>query len=285
MQPLFEHRLQIGRYSTRALELEGDGPPILLLHGWGDSADTWRPLLAELARFERRTLAVDLPGFGRASKLDQGPILPQLDVFAAALVEDWSGGEPVVVAGNSLGGAVALRLAERWDALPLAGVVPVAPAGLELPAWFDLVERDPIVRRLLQIPIPVPGALFRSLVGNAYRQLAFSRPGMAQRQVVEAFAAHHASRSGVAALLQNGRQLIPELAEAPFDLTAIECPVLLVWGTRDRMVPHSGVRVVLDALPDTRVELIEGCGHCPQLEATDRLLELLIGFPEPVLAA
>ena len=55
--------------------------------------------------------------------------------------------------------------------------------------------------------------------------------------------------------------------------------MLLVWGTQDRMVPHSGARVVLDALPETRVELIEGCGHCPQLEATEELLELLLAFP------
>ena len=285
MEPLFEHRLEVAGHRTRALELEGDGPGILLLHGWGDSADTWRPLLAELGRAERRALAVDLPGFGRASKLAPGPLLPQLDTFAAALAQDWAAGAPLVVAGNSLGGTVALRLAEHGDALPLAGIVPVAPAGLEMPAWFDLVERDPIIRRLLAIPVPVPAALVRTLVGSAYRQLAFSRPGVAQRQVVDAFAAHHAGRADVAALLDNGRRLIPELATAPFDLAAIECPVLLVWGTRDRMVPHSGARVILDALPGTKVELIEGCGHCPQLEATDRLLELLLGFPEPVLAA
>jgi pimeloyl-ACP methyl ester carboxylesterase len=285
VEPLFEHGMTVAGLRTRALELEGEGPGILLLHGWGDSADTWRPLLAELGLHERRALAVDLPGFGRAAKLARGPILPQLYVFAAALVEDWGAGEPVVVAGNSLGGAVALRLAEHAGELAVAGIVPVAPAGLEMPGWFDVVERDPIVRRLLQIPIPVPAALVRSLVGGAYRQLAFSRPGVAQRQVVDAFAGHHASRAGVAALLDNGRRLIPELAAAPFDLMAVDCPVLLVWGTRDRMVPHSGARVVLQALPRTRVELIEGCGHCPQLEATDRLLELLIGFPEPVLAA
>src|SRR3954451_892315 len=284
MEPLFEHRVEVAGHRTRALELEGDGPPILLLHGWGDSADTWRPLLAELAKYERRTLAIDLPGFGRATKLAQGPILPQLDAFVAALAQDWAAGEPLVLAGNSLGGAVALRLAEQGDHLPLAGVVPVAPAGLEMPGWFDLVERDPIVRRLLQLPVPVPGALVRSLVGNAYKQLAFSRPGAAQRQVVDAFASHHGSRARVAALLENGRQLIPELAEAPFDLVAIDCPVLLVWGTRDRMVPHTGSRALLAALPDTDVALIEGCGHCPQLEATDRLLELLLEFPAPASA-
>jgi pimeloyl-ACP methyl ester carboxylesterase len=278
MPEVLEHRLEVGGHRTRALELPGDGPGIVLLHGWGDSADTWRALLNGLAPYGRRALAVDLPGFGRASRLAQGPILPQLDAFAAALVDRWAGDEPLVLAGNSLGGAVALRAGERAD-LPLAGVVPVAPAGLELPGWFDLVERDPIVRRLLQIPVPVPAALVRTLVGSAYRQLAFASPTVAQREVVHAFAAHHDSRARVAALLDNGRRLIPELAHAPFDLAAVGCPVLLVWGTRDHMVPHTGARVVLDALPGTRVELIEGCGHSPQVEATGRLLELLLEFP------
>jgi pimeloyl-ACP methyl ester carboxylesterase len=279
MEPLIEHSMDLAGHRTRVLELEGVGPGIVLLHGWGDSADTWRPLLAELGLCGRRAIAVDLPGFGEATRLRKGAILPQLDEFVAALVREWGGGEPVILAGNSLGGCVALRLAERADDLALAGVVPVAPAGLEMPGWFDVVERDPIIRRLLDIPIPVPGALVRSLVGGAYKQLAFSNPQAAQRQVVDAFAAHHGSRRHAAALLESGRQLLPELATAPFDLAAVACPVLLVWGTRDRMVPHTGARVVLDALPATRVELIEGCGHCPQLEATGALLELLLEFP------
>jgi pimeloyl-ACP methyl ester carboxylesterase len=274
MEPLVEHSMQLAGHRTRVLELDGAGPGIVLLHGWGDSADTWRPLLAELAASGRRAIAVDLPGFGQATRLAPGAILPQLDDFAASLVLEWGAGEPVVVAGNSLGGAVALRLGERHD-LPLAGVVPVAPAGLEMPGWFDLVERDPIIRRLLDIPMPVPGALIRALVGTAYR----SNPQTAQRQVVDAFAGPHGSRANAAALLDSGRGLLPELAVAPFDLAAVACPVLLVWGARDRMVPHSGARVVLDALPETHVELIEGCGHCPQLEATEQLLELLLAFP------
>lgn len=247
MQPLIEHDMELAGHRTRVLELDGRGPGIVLLHGWGDSADTWRPLLAELAATGRRAIAVDLPGFGSASRLAPGAILPQLDDFAAALVLEWGGGEPVVVAGASLGGAVALRLAEQAD-LPLAGVVPVAPAGLETPGWFDVVERDPIIRRLLDIPIPVPGALVRAFSGPALREPKVSHPQL------------------------------PELAAAPFDLGAVACPVLLVWGTRDRMVPHTSARVVLDALPATRVELIEGCGGAPQLEATEELLELLLEF-------
>ena len=253
MQAIFEHRLELSAHTTRALELDGDGPGIVLLHGWGDSADTWRPLLAELAASGRRAIAVDLPGFGHATRLAEGALMPQLDVFAAELVETWADGRPVVVAGTSLGGCLALRLAERGE-LPLAGVVPVAPAGLDTPGWFDVIERDPIVRALLAAPIPVPLALVRERPAISY-----------PRAVIDAFA--------------TAAELLPELSVAPFDLVGIDCPVLLVWGARDRRIPDTEARIVLDRLPTTHVELIEGCGRSPQLEATDRLLELLLPFP------
>ena len=283
MQPLFEHRLEIAGFDTRALELEGEGPGLVLLHGWGDSADTWRPLLAALGARDRRAIAVDLPGFGTASPLEDGLMLPQLDAFGDALVREWAEGGDVVVVGNSLGGVTALRLAERAE-LPLAGVVPVAPAGLQMPRWFDVIERDPLTRRMLALPLPIAPAVLKTTVGEIYRQLVFARPRAAEAAVVTAFAGHHASRTRVAALLDSGRRLLPELQTSPFDFERVECPVLLVWGTRDRMVPHTGARILLEALPDTRVELLDGVGHCPQLEATDRLLELLLPFPAAVRA-
>ena len=55
-------------------------------------------------------------------------------------------------------------------------------------------------------------------------------------------------------------------------------PVLLVWGDRDRMVPPAGARHVLAALPDVEHVLLEGCGHCPQLEEPERLSTLLLAF-------
>ena len=121
MQPLFEHRLELAGYRTRALELEGDGPPLLLLHGYADSADTWRLVLDRLARAERRAVALDMPGFGACDRLDDAePILPQLDRFADAALEEFAAEGGAVVCGNSLGGCVAMRLAERSD---LGGVV------------------------------------------------------------------------------------------------------------------------------------------------------------------
>src|SRR5215213_4474051 len=125
MQPLIEHRLDLAGYTTRALELEGDTPAIVLLHGYADSADSWRRVLDLLARADRAALAVDLPGFGVADALQEGPVLPQLDAVAAAAVayaHEQTGAE-LILGGNSLGGALALRAAERDD-LPLAGIAP-----------------------------------------------------------------------------------------------------------------------------------------------------------------
>src|SRR5947209_13949124 len=108
IQPLFEHRLTLGDFETRVLELEGDGTPLLLFHGYADSADTWRHTLDRLARHGRRAIAVDLPGFGTADPLRPDPILPQLDEFAADALRYLAGRprQPVIAVGNSLGGCV-----------------------------------------------------------------------------------------------------------------------------------------------------------------------------------
>jgi pimeloyl-ACP methyl ester carboxylesterase len=280
VQPLFEHRLTLAGYETRGLELEGDGPPLLLLHGWADSADTWRLVLDRLARAGRRALALDLPGFGTADPLDRRePILPQLDRFVdAALAEVGAG---ALIAGNSLGGAAALRAAERAE---LGGVVPIAPAGLDMARWFALVERDPLVRKLLASPVPVPNAIVRRAVAEAYRRLAFRHPREIDPLVGETFTSHLSTKASAARILDTGRRLLPELRD-PFQLDRIECPVLLIWGADDVMVFRTGAERVLAAAPAARLEVIEDCGHCPQIERADLLTELLIGFPGTVARA
>ena len=275
MEPLFEHRLELAGYGTRALELEGDGPPLVLLHGYADSADTWRRALDLLARRGQRALALDMPGFGQAGRLrDDAPILEQLGRFAAAAVEHVGPG--AVMAGNSLGGVVALRAAQV-DELGLAGVVPVAPAGLDMPRWFSIIERDPIVRTLLAAPIPLPEIVVRALIGQAYRTLAFARPRALPGEVVTSFTSHHRDRETLARYLATGRRMLPELQDC-FDLGRIRCPVLLIWGDRDRLVTHRGSERLLAALPDTEYVLLRGCGHCPQVEEPERFVEVLLDF-------
>jgi pimeloyl-ACP methyl ester carboxylesterase len=277
MSVLFEHRLSIAGFETRALELDGEGPLLLLLHGWCDSADTWRPLFDRLRRQGRRAVALDLPGYGTATHLSEAePVLPQLDRFLrSALVRLGEEGE-VLLVGNSLGGCAALRAAESPD-LPIAGVLPIAPAGLDMAGWFLVVESERLVRLLLASPVPLPSRIVRSAVGQVYRQVAFARPFGADPRAISSFASHVASSADVARILASGRRLRTELAD-PFDFSRVSCPVLVVWGDSDRMVFSSGADRILREIPGARLEVIEECGHCPQIEATGRLAALLDEF-------
>jgi pimeloyl-ACP methyl ester carboxylesterase len=288
MEPLFEHRMELAGVDTRVLELEGRGDPVVLFHGWSDSADTWRHVLVRLARQGRRAIAVDLPGFGTAGPLADGPMLPQLDAFGAAALVYAQGvagrrrGRAVAV-GNSLGGCLALRLAER-EPRRVGRVVAIAPAGLDMARWLALIERDQVLRALVALPLPLPSRAVRDAVGRAYRVLAFADPDAVEPGAVAAFARHHPDRAALARMLASGRRLLPELRD-PFDFAAIRCPVQLIWGDRDRLVFHRGAQRLLAAVADSRLELLEGCGHCPQLERPERVVELLLEDAEPLARA
>ncbi len=285
IQPLFEHRMVFAGYETRVLELEGDGVPLVLIHGYADSADTWRQVLHRLSRSGRRTVAVDLPGFASAAALGRGPILPQLDAFASQVLAYAADHRrtPVVAVGNSLGGCLSLRAAERHPER-LAGVVAVAPAGLQMNPLLGLVERDPLLRSLLALPTPVPAPVLRAAVARIYRVIAFASPGSADAALVASFTQHHGSRAAVARYLDIAHRLIPEL-RSPFQLERIHCPVLVVWGDRDRLLYHQGAQRIIDGVEGARLELLPGVGHCPQVEVPERLTELVVEFADGLPAA
>jgi pimeloyl-ACP methyl ester carboxylesterase len=282
MQPLFEHGLTFAGYSTRVLELEGSGPPLVFFHGFSDSADTWRATMAKLGRLDRRAVAVDMPGFGRASRLKPGKVLPQLDRFGEAVVKYAAPDSGAVVVGNSLGGCLALRLAER-EALGLSGAVPVAPAGLDMARWLRIIEAHPLIQGILRSPVPIPEPILRAAVAEVYKRVAFHRPRAVDAKAIRSFTSHFADPRDVARYLSTGRSLLPELKD-PFALDQIRCPVLVVWGKQDRMVLSKGAQRVIDAVPGTRLELLDECGHCPQVECPERFSELLLGFPPLPLA-
>jgi pimeloyl-ACP methyl ester carboxylesterase len=285
VEPLFEHRTAFAGYETRVLELEGDGPPRLLIHGYADSADTWRLSLAMMAKRGQRAVAIDLPGFGLADQLADGPLLPQFDAFIAAAVRYAAGRprRPVIAVGNSLGGCIALRLAERHRER-LAGVLALAPAGLAMNRLLQIVRRDPVLRSLLALPTPVPAAVLRAAVAGLYVRLAVHKPDELDPRVVSNFTYHHRHRAKVASYLDIAHRLIPEL-RAPFELDKITVPVLLLWGDHDRMLYHRGAQQVLDAVPGSRLELWSQVGHCPQVEVPARFTELLLDFSDELAPA
>lgn len=284
METIVEHRPTIAGQKTRVLELDGEGPRLIMLHGFADSADCWRPLLDRMRRTGRAAVALDQPGFGQAARLErETTILPQLDAFAAGAIERFDDGDGVLVIGNSLGGCVAIRTAQEQNPA-VVGCVAISPAGLEHAPWLRIIERAPLVRAMLGSPVPVPEAVVRDSVGRLYRLFAFSNSRTADKRQVAAFASHISNRRDARRILATGQRIYPELLDA-FELDQIECPLMVIWGDRDRMVYSSGAERVIAEAQDARLELIEGCGHCPQVEAPNRTAELIDEFCAEVAPA
>lgn len=277
VEPLIEHRQRFAGHETRVLELEGEGPPIVLIHGFADSADTWRYVLDRLAKRGRRAVAIDLPGFGTCERLEPGPILPQLDKFALAVTKHAAGDGKAVVAGNSLGGCLALRMAQVGKA-PLAGIVPVAPAGLDSPVLFTVVERDVLVRTVMASPVPLPELTIRGVVAQLYLRIAFRHAHRVDPRAVRAFTSHIRTKARAQEVIDIARRLPAELRQG-FDLCRIACPVHVIWGTHDRMTPVRAAKRIEEEVPHAVIDLVEDCGHCPQIELPERVADVLLDFP------
>ena len=264
---------------TRTLAVEGDGPAILLLHGFTDSADSWRPLLAELAALGRRAVAVDLPGSGRADDFPGGARLQRLDAFTEAFVDAHAGEEPVVLAGNSLGGLLTLRAATRSD-VRLSAVAGLGTAGLAYGPrmlGFERVVRAlaPLLSPLYRLPVP------RSLL-RRWAECLYER-GLSEGQADRSLSRHYASHiDGMTAIRRFGSTLLKLADDDKADPLApanIRVPVLLIWGGRDRLAAVAGAQLVLDAVPASRLVVFEDCGHFPQIQRPKEIAALLAGLP------
>jgi len=264
---------------TRTLSVAGDGPPVLLLHGFTDSADSWRPLLGELATVGRHAVAVDLPGSGRAGALPRVGALEALDRFTDEFVLANAGDSPVVLAGNSLGGLIALRAGERPE-LPLLAVAPISPGGLAHHRRLEVFERG--VRGLRPLlwalgEVPVPGRIVSRYFEWLYDHRLLH--GHADRSLARHYASHYTGMRDIHRLVGDLRAIVDADRADRLAPERIRVPVLLIWGGRDRLAHVAGARLVLDAVPASRLVFFEECGHCAHVERPADVARLLAVLP------
>lgn len=249
---------------------------LVLLHGYCDSADTWRGTLDELANAGHPAVALDLPGFGEAEALRPGQILPQLDAFVSAVLREQSVAGQVVLVGNSLGGTLGVRAAQSPRSL-LAGVVSIAAPGLADSWLVRLIERYPFPMRLYaNLPVAPPGVLVRAITRQAVPRMLYARHERSEEAHVRRFTDQFPNHRSAVSRLTHARKLVTELQQA-YEPQSVRTPLLVVACGKDRLVrPEAGTR--LHALvPHSRLLVRDEWGHCPQLDDPTGLAELL-GF-------
>ena len=269
---IVEGSARFGGVSTRTLEVAGEGPTIVLFHGFSDSADTWRPVLAELARLGRRGIAVDLPGHGHADPAAL-PFVANLDAFADAVIREVADSSGVVLAGNSLGGLVSLRAGSR-SGLPIRAVVGIGPAGFTY-GWRLRVlaavvpSLDPVLRVVDRTPVP-DGVIRRGAL-RVHRRVIV--PTREESEHARRYAGHFAGMRDVARFRGYLVALSRELPADPIVPADLQVPVALIWGLRDRLTLVRSAPKFMAAAPQVTLEVLERSGHCPQLQEPARVAQ------------
>ncbi|MFI1716731.1 alpha/beta fold hydrolase [Streptomyces litmocidini] len=239
-----------------AYERRGAGEPLLLLHGIGHHWQAWGPVLDVLA-VEREVIAVDLPGFGASDELPEGvpydlsTVVPVLGAFCGAV-----GFERPHVAGNSLGGLLALELGREKL---VRSVTALSPAGF----WSEAERRYAFgtLRAMrgaaLSLPVPVIERLSRTAAGRTVlTSTIYARPGRRSPEAVVAETLALRRATGFHQTLAAGRTAL-------FRDDVPSVPVTVAWGARDRLLlRRQGVRAK-QALPAARLVRLPGCGHVP----------------------
>jgi len=244
-----------------------NGDTIVMIHGFGANKDNWTRLASHLTD-DFNVYAIDLPGHGESSKpLDIGYRLEDQAGYVAQILEALSV-EDAHIMGNSMGGAITALYAANYPGKVKSAVL-FDPAGiLEYESELvDLVMEgdNPLIpkkpgdfERLMEfalekepfVPWPIMGVMEERAIAN--------------RDVNEV--------------------IFAEIRDAGFEsdfrnaITRIQAPVLIIWGKEDRVINYRNGEVFAAAIPNARLELMDGIGHAPMVEAPAESAELFRTF-------
>lgn len=258
-----------------------DGPTLLALHGTFSSLHTWDGWTDHL-RDEYRVVRLDMPGFGLTGPPEGRHTVERL-TQSVGLFCDELDLEDVTVAGNSLGGGIAWRLAVKRPDI-VSGLVPVNAGGATL--LSNLTNNYMAFGADFLPRYATPRMAIRMVLNNAYGDTSKITPELVGRyhdlllRTGNRRAALDIARNyreehypGDAHLSEMRAPILPSAYDPSpsvwddYNITDVDVPTLFQWGTEDTWLPVSFGRELADRIPDSRFETYEGVGHAPMEEA------------------
>jgi pimeloyl-ACP methyl ester carboxylesterase len=248
----------------------GDGPNLILAHGWPWSSYSWHRVIPELSK-HFRTHWFDMPGYGRSEKIEgQRTSLDVQGQVFTEMLDHWSLERPLVVA-HDFGGATTLRahLLHGYDfkRYVLINVVAMRPWGSE---FFDHVGRH--VEAFLGLPPHIHSAVVEAYIKGA---IVNDIEHDDFEKLVEPWLSEEGRSSFYRQFAQADERFTAEVEPSYGN---IRCPTKIIWGKDDPWIPIERGKALHALVPQASFAALDGVGHLPQLEAPDLVLEELVGF-------
>jgi pimeloyl-ACP methyl ester carboxylesterase len=255
----------------------GDGPALLLIHGMAGSSATWHAIIPRLSK-KYRVIAPDLLGHGMSAKPRGDYSLGAFAVFLRDLLDEL-GVDRATVIGQSLGGGIAMQFThqhrDHCERLALIGSGGLGP------------DLSPVLRILsapgaeFLLPVVAPQPVLN--LGNKLRSWLTSAGIQAPRagEMWNAYSSLSDARTRQA-FLRTLRSVVDYRGQAVSAINKLHVaaglPTLLIWGDRDAIIPVAHAYAAHDALEGSRLEVLEGVGHFPHVEAPMAVAEILEDF-------
>ncbi len=270
--------IEYGRTKVSTLTAgPASAPPLLLLHGLGSTKASWLTIVPQVAR-RHRVVALDLPGFGRSSKPRGSYDAPWFAEHVRNVMDELSI-DRAFIAGNSMGGRIAMETAMRYPKRveAIACLCPAAAFNRRPALWFVKLLRPELGMMASRLP--------REQMGKALRRL-FADPGClhdswyeaAIDDFLEAWRSPRARRAFFTAL----RNIYLDEPEGDNGfwtrLSKMKTPALFLYGERDELITHHFSRRIRRTLPEAEVFVWKDCGHVPQIELPDRTARAMSRF-------
>ncbi|HEY4179743.1 MAG TPA: alpha/beta fold hydrolase [Kofleriaceae bacterium] len=269
----FAARLEIARTDDGVVYTSRPGRrglPVTCVHGFGGDKEAWILMAAMMPR-ARGVAAIDLLGHGASIDVpvDRASVRHQAE--AVLRVMDHAGIDRTIVVGNSMGGGIALRLAQSYPAR-VAGLVLVASVGRDIhesaaQSWVDgenpLIPRVEDVDKFMAIALERPPPVGKAVIRHVIMQRAKKADQL--HRLFKGFMTNGDEPNGV-----------------PRDLAQITCPALVIHGEQDRIISKEVGLDLVAALPRSELVVLRGVGHGPHLEAPRMMGRILERFAERV---
>ncbi len=239
-------------------KVAGEGPALLILHGWGGSSDSWVKVQEILANQDYRVIVPDFPGFGKSITPREPWGIDDYTGFIFNFIKETKL-KDFFLLGHSFGGRVSVRFAslypERIKSLILCDSAGIKPEpGLKTMIIFWLAR-----------------------VGNAiFTPKHLQRFKDSARNIFYIFLRNKDYVKANGTMKKTIKKVLDE--DLFSDLAKIKTKTLIVWGEQDRMVPLEYAHVFKENIENSKLEIIPKAGHSPHLENPKKLSEIILEF-------